>query len=200
MAAAAINEKISYIEASDDPLSADIGIVQAESGVWLYDVGCGEKNIEGLNGSYSIVLSHFHQDHTGNLDRLRADALYVSRETFNHVGRGTVVESGLRMGGLMVFPIPSSHARGCLGLEVDEEYAFVGDALYSKVRDGFYVYNAQLLKVEIEVLKALKAPRLLVSHFKGLARDRKEVLEELAEIYAMRDRNSSEIRVRIENS
>ena len=67
MAAAAINEKINYIEASDDPLSADIGIVQAESGVWLYDVGSGEKNIEGLNGSYSIVLSHFHQDHTGNL-------------------------------------------------------------------------------------------------------------------------------------
>ncbi|MBR5010117.1 MAG: MBL fold metallo-hydrolase [Clostridia bacterium] len=194
-----INDRICYIEASDDPLCADIGVVRAENGVWLYDVGNGEKNVAGLTGSYNIVLSHFHRDHTGNLDKLRADALYVSGETFAHVNRGTVVESSVSIGSMRIFPIPSSHTKGCLGLEADEEYAFVGDALYSKVRDGFYVYNAQLLQAEIEVLKALKAPYLLVSHFRGLVRDRKAVLEELGEIYAARDKNSSEIRVRIEN-
>ena len=43
-----------------------------------------------------------------------------------------------------------------------------GDTLYSKARDGYYVFNAQLVKEEIAVLKGLKAPYLLVSHYKGL--------------------------------
>lgn len=38
-----INDRLSYIEASDDPLCADIGIVRTENCVWLYDVGNGEK-------------------------------------------------------------------------------------------------------------------------------------------------------------
>ena len=38
-----INDAISYIEASDDPLSADVGIVKTDGGVWLYDVGNGER-------------------------------------------------------------------------------------------------------------------------------------------------------------
>ena len=69
-----ISDAISYIGASDNPLSADIGIIRREDGTWLYDVGNGEKNIAGLDGSYRIVLSHFHADHTGNIGRIRAEA------------------------------------------------------------------------------------------------------------------------------
>lgn len=192
-----INDKISYIEASDDPLSADIGIVKTDGGVWLYDVGNGENAISRLTGSYHIVLSHFHADHSGNIGKVRAETLYVSKETFRHVGRGSVVSSDISVGDLHVFPLPSSHTKGSLGLEVAETYAFVGDALYSRVRDGFYLYNAQLLRDEIEVLRALKAPYLLVSHFKGLVRDRAEVLEELQAIYTMREKDRTEIRVPI---
>ena len=189
-----ISDAISYIEASDDPLCADIGIIRRDGGTWLYDVGNGEKNIAGLDGSYHIVLSHFHADHTGNLDLVRADSLWVSRETFDHVGRGTVVREDLYTDGLHLFPLPSSHTKGCLGLEVDEEYAFVGDGLYSRVKDGCYVYNATLLKDEIGVLEKLQAPKLLVSHFKGLIRDRDEVIAELKEIYGKREKNAPEIR------
>ena len=39
-----ISDAISYIEASDDPLCADIGIIRRDGGTWLYDVGNGEKN------------------------------------------------------------------------------------------------------------------------------------------------------------
>ena len=188
-----INNKISYIESANAPLSAEIGIIKAESGIWLFDVGNGEANIEGLKDRYNIVLSHFHADHTGNLAKLNACNLYVSKTTYDHVNAGTVVNADIFIDGMHIFPLPSSHTKGCLGLEVDETYAFIGDALYSKVKDGFYVYNAQLLKEEIVVLRALKAPYLLVSHYEGFVRKKEDVLDELKEIYGQRVKNTPDI-------
>lgn len=191
-----INEKISYIECSDDPLSADIGIIRNGDAVWLYDVGSDERAISELTGNYNVVLSHFHQDHTGNIGKLNIKEAFVSHETKRHVQMGTVADRDIYIDNLHIFPLPSSHCKGCLGLEVDETYAFVGDALYSKFRDGYYIFNAQLVKEEIAVLKKLKAPYLLVSHFKGMVRRRNEVIAELEELYHYRDKNSSEIKVK----
>ena len=192
-----INDAISYIEASEDPLSADIGIVKDGGTVWLYDVGNGARAISGLTDRYHIVLSHFHADHVGNVEKVSADALYVSGETFRHVRKGTVVSADTYVGDLHIFPLPSSHTKGCLGLEVGETYAFVGDALYCKVRDGFYLYNAQLLNEEIKVLSALRSPWLLVSHYKGLVRERADAIDELKTIYAMREKDTAVIRIPI---
>ncbi len=191
-----INDKIRYIPCSENPLSADIGIIREGADTWLYDVGSVTDHIRDLTGSYHVVLSHFHQDHTGNLHRLNLQKLYVSRETQHHVGMGEVVDADIRIGALHLFPLPSSHCKGCLGLEVDETYAFVGDALYSKFRDGCYVFNAQLVREEIAVLKKLKAAYLLVSHFEGMVRCREEVIGELEEVYSLRAGNSPEILVK----
>lgn len=191
-----INEKISYIECSDAPLSADIGIIRDGNEVWLYDVGSDDRAVSELTGNYKIVLSHFHQDHTGNMGKLRIKEAFVSDETKRHVHMGTIADRDICIGNLHIFPLPSSHCKGCLGLEVDGTYAFVGDALYSKFRAGYFIFNAQLVKEEIEVLKKLKAPYLLVSHFKGLVRRRDEVIAELEELYRHRDKNSPEIKVK----
>lgn len=191
-----INDTISYIEATEDPLSADIGIIKDGDATWLYDVGNGESSIEGLGDEYSVVLSHFHQDHTGNLEKLRVREVYLSKETCNHVHQGIVVNSDIRIGRLHIFPLPSSHVRGALGLEVDGTYAFVGDALYCKRKDGCYLYNAQLLKQEIEVLRGLKAQFLLVSHHDGLVRRKDEALAELEAIYRLREPGSPEIKLK----
>ena len=191
-----INEKISYIECSDDPLSADIGIIRDGDAVWLYDVGSDERAISELTGNYNVVLSHFHQDHTGNIGKLNIKEAFVSPETKRHVQMGTVADKDIYIGNLHIFPLPSSHCKGCLGLEVEETYAFVGDALYSKFRDGYYIFNAQLVKDAIAVLKKLKAPYLLVSHFGGMVRCRDEVIAELTELYQHRGKNSQEIKVK----
>lgn len=190
-----INDRISYIEATEEPLSADIGIIRCGDTEWLYDVGNDVRSLAGLDGQYNVVLSHFHQDHTGSLDKIRVGELYVSGATFRHTGWGTVVNGELTIGDLRIFQIPSSHTKGCLGLEIGNEYAFVGDALYCKAKDGHYAYNAQLLKDEIEVLKELKASKLLVSHFKGLVRPKDEVIAELEQIYSKREKNNPDIRV-----
>ncbi len=190
-----LSEKISYIEFTENPLSADIGIIRDNGITWLYDVGNGEKCISELDGSYHVVLSHFHQDHIGNIGKIQAEELYVSKETYKHILKGTIVRDSIYIGNLHIFPLPSSHTSGSLGLEIDGTYAFVGDALYCKVKDGSYVYNAQLLKEEIDVLKKLRAPFLLVSHFNGLIRKKEDVIAELEMIYKMRVQNDPEIRI-----
>ena len=193
----AINDKISYVECSEDPLSADIGIVRDGEEIWLYDVGNDIRNLEGLSGQYNVVLSHFHQDHVGSLEKIGIKKLYVSKETQKHVKpAGVIVEEDVFVGNLHIFPLRSSHAKGSLGLEVDETYAFVGDALYCKAKEGKYCYNAQLLREEIDKLKALKATYLLASHHPGLVRRKDEVIVELEEIYKMRVPNSPEIQLK----
>mgnify|MGYP005770337445 CR=1 FL=1 len=192
-----INEKISYIASSDDPLSADIGIIRNAASTWLFDVGNDKRAIRELTGNYTVVLSHFHKDHTGNLDKLNVKDVFVSSETKRHVQTGTIIDRDRYIDHLHLFPLPSSHCKGCLGLEVDETYAFVGDALYCRVKDGYYIFNVQLLKDEIAVLKQLKAPYLLVSHFKGMVRRRDEVIAELEELYRQRDKHSPEMRIKL---
>ena len=186
-----ITDRITYLEATESPLSADVGIIRDNGRTWLYDVGNGEKYLSAAKGEVHVVLSHFHPDHTGNISRIRPQALYVSKETCTHVHSGTVINESLRIGSLHIFPIPSSHAKGCLGLEVDETYAFVGDSLYAKSKDGGHAYNAQLLKAEIELLKNLRAQYLLASHFPGLVRNKKDAVSELEEIYQRRERNEA---------
>lgn len=190
-----ISDKISYIPATENPLSADIGIIRDGGQTWLFDVGNSAAAIDGLSGSFQVVLSHFHQDHTGNLKKLDIQNLYVSGETRRHIGSGILVKEDHFLGGMHLFPIPSSHCKGCLGLEIDEAYAFVGDALYCKGKNGDYFYSTQLLRDEIAVLKKLKAPCLLVSHHPGLVRSREEVIAELEELYAQRDIGSDIILV-----
>ena len=215
-----INEKICYIPCSENPLSADIGMIRENGETWLFDVGEGMENIASLldtGEKYHVVLSHFHQDHMGNIGRIPAVEIYASKETFKHAKAASdnasdtgimrrdatendttwhIVDRERNIGNLHIFPLASSHAKGCVGLEIDETYAFVGDALYCKVRDGYLVFNAQHLQEEIKVLKGLKAPYLLVSHHPGLIRGREECIAELEEIYQKRVKNEPEIRLK----
>lgn len=191
-----ISDKISYIPATEDPLSADIGIIRESGQTWLYDVGDGAAAIDGLTGIFQVVLSHFHQDHTGNLQKLHIQNLYVSDETQRHTGIGTVVNGDLYFGALHLFPLPSSHCKGCLGLEVEGRYAFVGDALYCKTKNGAYTFSVQLVHDLLAVLKRLTAPDLLVSHFPGMVRPRAEVIAEFEALYAMRQPGNNEILLR----
>ena len=191
-----ISDNISYIPATEAPLSADIGIIRDGAGTWLYDVGNDPQAIADLTGKYNVVLSHFHEDHTGNLQKLNIQSLYVSGETRRHTGMGTVVTGDLYFGALHLFPLPSSHCKGCLGLEIDKTYAFVGDALYCKTKNGAYTFSVQLVHDLLAVLKKLTAPDLLVSHFPGMIRPRADVIAEFEALYAMRQPGNNEILLR----
>ncbi len=190
---------ISYLPFSTTPLSADVFRIQGKTATWLFDVGADPEALAKLcaiQGNATIVLSHFHPDHTSNLSKLQYDSLYLGGYTGEKFGSGTVVrqpidiEDGRRF---RLFPIPSSHAKGCIGLEVDETYAFLGDAVYSSAKNGLIFYNATLLQVTIQCLKSLKAPFFVLSHAEPVIQRREDVLTMLENIYRQRDPASPDI-------
>lgn len=104
------------------------------------------------------------------------------------------MEDGVK---LEIYPMPNSHAKGSLALMVNDRYLFMGDAFYSKVKDGNYVYNAQLLKEEIELLKRLPAEFVISSHAIPPIREKKAELSILEEIYAKRQKEEAYIYISI---
>lgn len=186
-----ITDRIVYLPATETPLSADMGIIRCDDGLWVFDVGCSDEAVSVINeleAPKNIVLSHFHPDHTGNIGRVTYDALYAGTFTCRKLGAGTEVTGHLYFeNGIHLFPLPSSHAKGCVGLEYGG-YAFLGDATYSTVKDNRVAYNAGVLKEMIAVLKSLQADWFLLSHSEPFAKPKAEVLAQLEEIYALRDR------------
>ena len=79
---------------------------------------------------------------------------------------------------------------------VDDEYAFVGDSVYSMTRNGKACYNAQLLKEEIELLESIPADKLLVSHDRKFVRNKNVVLRQLKTIYSHRTPDSPYIELK----
>lgn len=196
-----IDGRLSYWKAAQEPLSADIGVLEGDKYTWVFDVGNGPEAadcLRSLPGPKKAVLSHFHQDHIGNWREGSFEALYQGAHTFRYTGVGEIVRGSLTLedgASIRLFEIPSSHAKGCIGMEVDETYAFLGDATYCTVirAQGKPAYNANLLADEIKVLRAVKAPRFLLSHDSAFVRKKAEVLAELEEIYARRDPQSAYI-------
>ena len=184
-----ITDQISYFPATETPLSADVGVIRCAGELWIFDVGSTEEVAEAVNnipGQKNIVLSHFHPDHTGNIGRVSWAHLYAGAFTCRRLGIGTAVDNHLYFeNSVHIFPLPSSHSKGCEGLEY-EDYAFLGDATYSMKKDGKVAYNAGLLKQLIAVLKSLHANQFLLSHSEPFAHPKAEVVAQLEEIYALR--------------
>ena len=104
----ALSDRLSYVPAERTPLSSDIGIIKGDRRIYLYDVGStlGDlKFLHSLPDTKSIIISHFHGDHTWWLsdhkhgehgvadddnistayDRPRYHALYVSPVSAKYV-------------------------------------------------------------------------------------------------------------------
>lgn len=187
-----ISERISYLPASENPLSSDVGIIRGDKYVWIFDVGASDesaKAIQALEKEKNLVLSHFHEDHIKNVERVSYRNIYCGNYTYFKLQKGTVVQNSLAFFDgvkLTIFPIPTVHAKGALGLEVNEEYAFLGDAVYCARKKGKAVYNVNLLKETITTLKLLKADRFLISHSPEFVHEKESVISELTEIYENR--------------
>jgi len=190
-----INEIISYIPATSHPLSADIGIVTINDKKWIYDVGNNESINHLLTNIDSIVISHFHEDHLGNIKNIKYNRLFVSKETSNYTKDGTIINQDTIIDNVHLFILPSTHAKGCLGMEVNNEYCFVGDALYGKWKDNELIYNVQKLKAQIDCLKNIKSKYLLISHDRTYCVLKDEKIKELENIYNKREKNNPYIQI-----
>ena len=143
-----INEQISYLPSSRNPISCEVIFIKATDCTWIFDTGCTKEAADAINaidGKKKVVISHWHPDHTWNIRKIKYDELYVSRNTKKYTWRGTVIEEDTDFGEVKIITLPSSHAKGCLCL-LFGDYAFMGDGTYSKERKGNHTYNVQLLQ------------------------------------------------------
>ena len=79
-----ITEQISYIKASDNPLSADVILVEGQKYLYVFDVGNNEQVAEYINSlpkKKRVVLSHFHTDHMGNIGRVAWETVFFGANT-----------------------------------------------------------------------------------------------------------------------
>lgn len=188
-----LSQQISYWPASSEPLCADIFIYEGREGIWLFDLGYGQaalERIRALPGPFQAVISHFHQDHMGNLPELEPAGLWLGRYTLRHAGRHSglarvVSETVEPEPGLKLFPIPSIHAKGCVGMQAGE-YALLGDATYCAKIHGRVGFNSTLLYDTIRTLEALSASKFVLSHGEPVVREREDVLGELRDAYSSR--------------
>lgn len=184
---------INYIAPTEDPLSANVVMIEGRDFYWIFDVGDHPGIPERLNAlpkPRKLVLSHFHRDHIGNYAAVDCEEIYEGRQTFKYTGKGTVVEQPLEIRDgdlrLKILPLPSSHAKGSLALEVNGTYLLLGDGAYAMDKNGQMLYNAGLLQAEIELLETTEAPWFLLSHQEPFRHSRRAILLFLRCIYADR--------------
>ena len=218
MEAIRINEKISYIPATENPLSADVGIVEGDDAVYFFDVGSNE-NVANYIEDYDVglnsksekkkkiaVISHFHADHTENLARVKFDKIFIGKQTLKHlkneqksqnlnffhiVSEKIEIDDGIK---LTISGIPSSHSKGSLYLHVGD-YAFLGDSTFYGYKGEKKFYNVQLLNQEISVLKEINASFFLLSHRRNFTKQKKAVITLLEQIYKTKKPNATEIEI-----
>ncbi len=187
-----INDYISYFPKSENPLSAEVGVIRGKDAAWIFDVGASDEAADAVNAincKKNIILSHFHYDHSANVKRVRYDTLmcgHYAKEKFPSavaVYDDLIEYDGVK---IHIFPLPSSHAKGCLGLEVNGEYAFLGDAVYGSVLNNRVVFNVTVLKETIKKLSSLEAKWFIRSHNSEFIQPKENVLDLLSRIYALR--------------
>ena len=195
-----IAKNISYITPVRNPLSSNVVVVEGEKYLFIYDVG-SHKNIPSMLLELSkekekeiyIILSHFHPDHITNLRKVEWAKIYQGKNTFKYTHIGDIVENEMCINDgdmdLVIFPMPSSHAKGSLAVMIDKKYCLLGDALYPSHKGDKTVYNVGILKQQIDLLKNISASYVMISHREPFLQKKQGVISWLENIYAMRVKN-----------
>lgn len=154
-----------FAEGSEEPLSARSYLFVGEEKSLLFDAGANPEQPVLIHDFLKkepeyIAYSHFHADHVGNQRAYPSSYAYGSKMSAKHAKVDEIVLSPKRidLGGvsLTLFPVPSSHAKGCLVLRIDSaEVYLLGDLLSPNVnREGAY-YDRSLFHEMAKWLRSL---------------------------------------------
>ena len=196
-----INDRISFITGTKDPLSSDVAIIRCDSRICFFDVGAGEEALAYINSVSEdrlFIISHFHRDHIANAHQIDSKAFLGGKRSISHIGKGTVltektvIDDGVH---LEILPYPNSHCKDSLILTVDGCYTFIGDALGPQLINGRQQFNTQLLKTDIDILSSLETLFIVSSHEMDRPIPVKDAIDRLRQIYSSRDPSSAYIPV-----
>ena len=160
-----IGERIKYLPATNDPLSADVFCVDGDQYCYVYDVGSDERSLRYINQigkEKVVVLSHYHKDHTGNIDAVHYRDLFVGKKTYEAIGKGVIVEDAFTINDgvkIDVIHCTSPHTDGSLIITVDNEYTLIADLYFT--RPPFDRDKAMKM---LETLKSIDTKYFVISH------------------------------------
>ena len=138
-----VNDTYSFIKGKEDPLSSDVAIISSNNYNYIFEVGSSVEIANELNtiDNKVIIISHFHQDHLSNINKLHYEKLYVGDHTYKYTKAGEIVED-IVVDNIHICKLSNSHCKGSLCMIVGD-YCFVGDALAPNNANDQYVYNVQ---------------------------------------------------------
>lgn len=151
-----------------EPLSSDAFIIEGDARYYVFDVGASDSAyaaIAVLDKPITVILSHFHRDHTANMARLTPADTLVGARTRKQLGLGTLLDRPLVIRDgveILVQPCVSPHAPGCLIATVDRCCTLIGDLHYAQPGGG-----QGELRGMLNVLKKLDTQHFVVSHAAG---------------------------------
>ena len=192
-----ITDNITFLPASENPLSADVYFIKGKERTYIIDVGSNDEAYGLVNevDNKTVIITHFHEDHASNLKRieLEDENLLVGDYTQEAYNKGTVVKEPLEINdglSIKVFAIANSHAKGALCVTVNDEYLFLGDSFYCSIKG----YNVSLLHDEIEFLKSVDFSKAIFSHEEKI-HTKDEVIRELEECFSKREAGNPYIKL-----
>lgn len=160
-----INEKIRYLPATEDPLSADVYFIDGAKYCYIYDVGNNDSSlhhIDQISKEKIIILSHYHKDHVGNIERINYRHLYVGKKTYEAIGKGAIVEDSFTINDgvkIEVIHCISPHTEGSLIVNVDNEYTLIADLYFTRP-----TFDKEKALKMIETLKNIDTKFFVISH------------------------------------
>lgn len=175
------------IPPGEAPLSSDVFIVEGEKEYYVYDVGSNDEAfaaLSALDKPVTVILSHFHQDHTGNMHRFSPVRTLTGARTRKYIGCGTLVEEEVHLQdgvSVRVLPCVSPHAPGSLIMLVNDTCALLGDLCYARPGTGQGEARGML-----RVLQGLPVRYFIQSHrTEGLLQEKAELLGQLKEYFGL---------------
>lgn len=176
---------IRQIQSTPDPLSADVFIIEGDTRCYVFDVGSSDaayEAIAALDKPVTVILSHFHRDHTANMSRLSPAQTLAGARTIKHITGGTLVDAPMTIHDgveIVVRPCVSPHAPGCLIATVNGVCTLIGDLHYARPGTGQGEAKGML-----NVLKTLDTQYFVPSHLEGSPLVEKDaLLREIREYY-----------------
>lgn len=182
-----IAPRILRVPPVDEPLSSDAFIIEGDAQYYVYDVGASDaahEVISALDKPVTVILSHFHRDHTANMAHLSPKHTLVGARTRKQLGLGTLVDAPVTIRDgveILVQPCVSPHAPGCLIATVDGAWTLIGDLHYA--RPGMGQGEAKGMH---NALRVLQTQRFIVSHSRDCPIvERERLLDEIGVYYGL---------------
>ena len=160
-----ISSSIGIISGKDYSLMVDTGASPAQ--LKTLESGIERKELPG-NIRYAII-THFHPDHLSNLKYLPLIKVIASKNTSRYIHVDQIIDKAVDLDlqdlKVTVFPLPSVHARGSIGVYLPkEQITFIGDALCMKEKDGKPYTNKDITINMVNTLRSYPTKKYILGH------------------------------------